>query len=109
MNPGNFWEDFDSDNKVFSEGDFQGRFGYKVVHFKRIKGTYKISDILSFAQKNDWNLYSTNSYVIKDLISWQTSDNLFFKPSITGFGSNKIVNEFIKVFPRYIDSDFTVY
>lgn len=103
MNPANFWEDFDSDNIVSTEGGFQGRYGYKIVHFKREMGTYKISNILSFAQKNEWNLYSTRDYIKEYLISWEENDKLLFKPEITGFKPIENVDGFVKFFPRYIN------
>ncbi len=109
INPANFWDDFDSENKVYSEGDFQGRYGYKIVDFKRDNGTYKPSDILSFAKKNGWNLHNSTNYKTEKLVSWKENGKLLFKPSITGFAPNEIVDEFIKIFPRYIDNNFTVY
>ena len=109
MNPANFWDGFDSENRVSSEGDFQGRYGYKIVHFKKDNGTYRISEILSFAKKNGWNLHNSTKYKLENLISWQKDDKLLFKPSITGFEPIEIEGKYVKIFPRYIDNNFTVY
>jgi len=109
MNPANFWDDYDSENIISSEGDFQGRYGYKIVDFKKTNEVYEISDILLFCKKNGWNLHSSKDYKTSNVRSWKENDELFFKPSITGFKPTEIVTEFIKVFPRFIESNFTVY
>lgn len=109
MNPANFWDDFDSENRVTTEGDFQGRFGYKIVHFKKDNETYTISDVLSFAKDNGWEVYNKTFYKLEDIASWQKEDSLVYKQSITGFEPSEIVREFVKVFPRYINTNFTVF
>lgn len=109
MNPANFWEDFDSESKVTSEGDFQGRFGYKIVHFKKENEVFKVPEILSFAKKNGWEFHNSTEYKSEDIASWQKEDSLVYKQSITGFKPTEIVRAFIKVFPRYINTNFTVY
>ncbi len=109
MNPANFWMDYDSENIIFSQGEFQGRYGYKIVDFKKPDGTYEVADMLLFSKRNGWYLHTTKNYKKENLRSWKQNDELFFKPSITGFKPNEIATEFIKVFPRFIEGSLTVY
>gem|GEM_PF-2608129 len=109
LNPANFWDDFDSKNIVSSEGDFQGRYGYKIVDFKRNKGTYNISDILLYAKKNGWNLHDRKKYEIDKSVPQKKNRKLLFRARITGFEPIEMEGGFVKVFPRYINRNFTVY
>lgn len=111
INPANFWDEFDSKHQISSTGEFDGRYGFKVVHFKRQNNPYKLSEIIDFASKNDWELLDSTflSSKLLDTSSSVINNELKFNACIRGFETNVEDCGFTKVFPRYISSGLTVY
>ena len=108
-NPCGFWTAFKAEylkEKIINQGL---RGGYTTLHLKAKGAVFNPTEILSYANKNNWVLFDSVDVNSKDLLSWTYINTPIFPLSHTGFSTESSNNAFYKNFPRWITKSSKVF
>lgn len=108
-NPCVFWTEFKAEHlkeKIINQGV---RGGYTTLHWKAEGVVFNPTEILSYANKNNWVLVDSVDVYSKDLLSWSYINTPIFPLSHTGFSAESSNNAVYKNFPRWITKSSKVF
>lgn len=108
--PTAFWENFESDYIIENISD-QGPYGgHRAIHWRtESKKTFKSEKIIAFAKENGWTLTGIEKFNPESMKDWEENGKSVFPLTSQGFKPELIEDNISKDFPRWINSDITVY
>ena len=108
--PTAFWENFES-NYIIENISDQGPYGgHRAMYWKtETPETFKYEKIIEFAEENGWILTGTEKFGLEKIKNWKENGKLIFPLTSQGFNSEVIEDNISEDFPRWINSDITVY
>ncbi len=107
--PCGFWTAFNAEHlkeKIINH-DLRG--GHTTLHWKAKGAVFNLTEILSYAKKNNWILVDSVDVYSKDLLSWTYINTPIFPLSYTGFLTESSNNAIYKNFPRCITKSSKVF
>jgi hypothetical protein len=108
-NPCGFWTAFKTEYLKNNSSNQGVRGGYTTLHWKAEGVVFNPTEILSYANKNNWVLVDSVDVDSKDLLSWTYFNTPIFPLSHTGFSTVSSNNAVYKNFPRWITKSSKVY
>jgi hypothetical protein len=108
--PTAFWEDFENEFIVENISD-QGPFGgHRAMYWKTdLIKTFEPEKIIEFAKENGWTLTTTEKINSEDMKNWNENGKKVFPLTSKGFKPELIEDNISEDFPRWINSDITIY
>jgi hypothetical protein len=108
--PTAFWKDFES-NYILENISDQGPYGgHRAMYWKaETKKTFKSEKIIEFAEENGWILTGTEKFNLEKMKNWKENGKYVFPLTSQGFKPELMEDNIAEDFPRWINSDITVY
>lgn len=108
--PTAFWKNFESGYIIENISD-QGPYGGHRAMYWKTEGakTFKSEKIIKFAKENGWILTGTEKFSHEKMKNWKENGKLVFPLTSQGFKPELMEDNISKDFPRWINSDITVY
>ncbi|MEO6852104.1 MAG: hypothetical protein ABI166_15790 [Mucilaginibacter sp.] len=108
--PAGFWANFHKDLIIKDINDQGPNGGHRALFWNAKKqNTFTSKEILLFALNNGWKFKGALSIKSEDLKKWNYSGSPIFPLSYNGFTPSPLNNSSYYNFPRFINSDLTVF
>ncbi|WP_281636884.1 hypothetical protein [Flavobacterium marginilacus] len=108
--PTAFWKNYKS-NYIIENISDQGPYGgHAAMYWKtKTKKTFTSDTIIAFAVKNGWTLTGIEKFNLKNIKEWKENGKAIFPLTSNGFTPKLIEDNISEDFPRWINSDITIY
>ena len=110
LEPTGFWNEYKKDLQV-EHLNSQGPWGgHRTIFWKNpTPGTFKLNEIIDFAEDNGWTLIDSSKHTTDEIKSWSYSNNPIFPLTYIGFNhSEKKITATYENFPRWTSTDILV-
>lgn len=107
--PTAFWEDFENEFIVENISDQGSYGGHREMYCKTEIKKNEPKKTIEFANVNGWTLTSTEKINLEGMKNWNENGKTVFPLTSQGFKPELMEDNIIADFPRWINSDITIY
>lgn len=107
MTPAGFWQGYEKEYLKVNLSSQGVRGGYRAMYWKGESNTFRLVDVLQFADEQGWSFADSRSFSSELVDAWTYSDKPVFPLSHEGFWITPSTTYLC--FPRWIEGNLRVY
>ncbi|TDE44956.1 hypothetical protein E0I26_07400 [Flavobacterium rhamnosiphilum] len=108
--PTKFWTNYKSNLIVENISDHGPYGGHRATYWKaKTKNTFNPEKVIEFAKENGWILIGREEFDSENVKKWKSGNKPIFPLTSLGFKPENANDFIVEKFPRWINSNITVY